>query len=362
MQVRFTVLDAGGGLVAHPGGTFSAMSLANNQGITVRHKLKGGQRYTLRVEHRAQFTPYTLTVGQQKPTVDITENSAVSDSIEFTGQQNNYTFTPAMEGAYRFEFSDVYAQVKLNLYIRDAGDGVVASKYNVVDGGGLTTSKLIAGQKYTVQVEQLAGETPYTLHIGHQKTTVEVGDHTVITDTITFTGQQNNYTFVPAMDGIHRFEVDELQAQKAVSMYILDEGGGTVTYNTAVSNGGGISTDKLEAGRSYTLQVRHNMGDSPYTLHIGRPKPPIPIAPGESLRDSMQYKDQVNRYTFTAGEATPVFITENAPGDAEVALNIRDAGGGSIAASSKALFDEVFVNLGGGRLEVNRADDVGRFR
>jgi hypothetical protein len=123
------------------------MTLSNDEGITVRYKLNGGQRYTLRVEHRHQFTPYTLTIGQQKPAVDITDKSSVSDSIEFRGQQNNYTFTPAIDGAYRFEFSDVYAQAQLNLLIRDEGDGLVAFRSDGLGGGslrdgqGFTTNK-----------------------------------------------------------------------------------------------------------------------------------------------------------------------------------------------------------------------------
>ena len=199
-------------------------------------------------------------------------------------QQDEYSFTPPRDGTYRFEFSGMYAQMKVNLYIRDAGGGLVALRKDgtggsgsISDGQGLTTDKLNAGQRYTVQVEHRAGHTPYTLSIGCPKPTVDISAYSSLSDSIEFTGQQNNYSFTPAAAGTYRFEFSDMYAQTQVNLYIRDAGGGLVAFRNhgiggvgSLSNGGSLSTDKLNAGQCYTVQVEHRAGHTPYTLNIGR--------------------------------------------------------------------------------------------
>lgn len=48
-----------------------------------------------------------LNVGRQKKTREITDYTAVSDSIQYTDQENNYSFVAKYDGTYRFELSDV---------------------------------------------------------------------------------------------------------------------------------------------------------------------------------------------------------------------------------------------------------------
>lgn len=63
----------------------SDYDLDNGDGLT--ENLTAGEKYYIRVEQYREYGAYTLNVGQKKETVDITNFTAISDSIQYTDQK-----------------------------------------------------------------------------------------------------------------------------------------------------------------------------------------------------------------------------------------------------------------------------------
>ena len=95
--------------------------------------------------------------------MDITNYTAVSDSIQYTNQENDYLYLAENDGVHRFEFSDVPNGTDLNMVIYNSGWEQLKKEYNLDNGGGLTYS-LTAGETYHIRVEQYRGVGSYKLN------------------------------------------------------------------------------------------------------------------------------------------------------------------------------------------------------
>ena len=78
----------------------------NGEGLTIKD-MQAGETYQIQVRQYSGYDMYNLNLGLQKETVDISEYSSVSDSIQYTDQRNVYTYTPSLTGKYRFEIQDL---------------------------------------------------------------------------------------------------------------------------------------------------------------------------------------------------------------------------------------------------------------
>ena len=56
----------------------------------------------------------------------------------------------------------------------------------------------------------------------------------------------------------------------------------------------------LEAGKTYLLSVEYNNGPSDYEIHLGVPQPIRDIMENTSVSGSMVYRNQKDRYRYTA--------------------------------------------------------------
>ena len=70
--------------------------LDNGEGLTV--SFAAGESYYIRVEQYREYGAYTLNIGPKKEVVNITNNTAVSDSIQYTDQENDYIFKAKLKG------------------------------------------------------------------------------------------------------------------------------------------------------------------------------------------------------------------------------------------------------------------------
>lgn len=68
----------------------SDYDLDNGDGLTV--SLSAGSLYYLRVQQYRGLGSYTLNIGPKKSTVDISSVTSISDSIQYTNQENDYAF------------------------------------------------------------------------------------------------------------------------------------------------------------------------------------------------------------------------------------------------------------------------------
>lgn len=241
--------------------------IENGEGITA-NDLEAGKTYYVIIQQETGFTPYTLIIGKQQQTIDINGSKSIGGEIVFTDQVNKYSFTPAICGTYRFEVEDLYAEKKISMFIIDEGGGVVIQNTWIENGEGITTDQLQAHHPYLILIQQAQGLSKYTLKIGYQTETKNVFADSVETDAITFRDQVNIYSFTPRTAKQYRFEINDVQCGKKVSMLISDQGGGNLEKNTWIENGEGISTEQLKVGEEYFIKIVYANGCTPYSLII----------------------------------------------------------------------------------------------
>jgi len=248
---------------------------------------------------------YTLSIGNQKETLDITGYTVVKDSVEFRDQRNVYLFTPPLTGRYRFEISDLTkgSNHKVNLLVFNSGGGEEAStEYGIANGEGLTVKGMQAGQTYQVQVRQYSGYDSYHLNVGYQKDAVDISEYNIIADSVQYRDQRNVYHFTPTVTGRYRFEISNLTkgSNNKVNLLIWNERGGEEgSTSYGIKNGEGLTIDDMQANETYEIQIHQYSGYDLYNLNIGLQKETQDISKYISVSDSIQYTDQRNVYTFT---------------------------------------------------------------
>ena len=217
--------------------------LDNGDGITV--SLEAGQSYTIRVEQHKNVGSYILNVGPQKPLVDVSQWTAVNDSIQYTEQENNYSFIAPRDGIYRFDLSDVPEGTDLSIYAYNSGWERI---------------------KYAVDLEY-RGVGNYTLNIGHKKEIVDISAYTAVTDSIQYTDQENDYAFVPSVSRTYRFEFSEVPDGTDLSLYIYNSGWERLKYAVDLDNRDGISFE-FSAGMTYYIRVSQYRKYGTYKLRF----------------------------------------------------------------------------------------------
>lgn len=166
----------------------------NGRGITA--ELEANSLYYITVEQEDHTGSYTLNIGRQKPTVDITGCTKVSDSTQFTDQRNLYQYTTVEAGTYRFEFSDVPNNIQFTEYIYNSNMEQLAKEYDRTNDRGITID-LEAETTYYVVVEQEDDTGSYALNVGAQKTHIDMLDCLSVSDSTQYTDQKNYYTYIP---------------------------------------------------------------------------------------------------------------------------------------------------------------------
>ena len=286
----------------------SDYDLDNGDGLT--ENLTAGEKYYIRVEQYREYGAYTLNVGQKKETVDITNFTAISDSIQYTDQKNDYLYVAGNEGTHRFEFSDVPNGTDLRLRIYNSGWEEMKSDYDLDNGDGLTVS-FAAGESYYIRVEQYREIGPYTLNIGPKKEITDLTNYTLISDSIQYTAQQNDYSYVAENDGIYRFEFSNVPNGTDLRLRIYNSGWEEMKSDYDLDNGDGL-TEFLTAGETYYIRVEQYREYGAYTLNIGPKKEVVDITNNTAVSDSIQYTDQENDYIFKAkSEGTYIFVFSN---------------------------------------------------
>ncbi len=263
------------------GETVREVYLRNDEGTTLKG-LTAGETYEVQIRyysgsnvwHIAGYSDYTLSIGKQKPTTDISEYTTISDSIEFTGQRNVYTFTPAVTGRYRFSIKNMKAGTSVDFLIFNELEEEEANCY-LRNNEGVTVF-LEAGKTYEVQIRyysgsnvwHTAGYSDYTLSIGKQKPSVDVTSLVKIFDSIQYTDQKNIYNFTADVAGNHTLTINDMDSSDVVQLYVLNELGETVKSDTSCKNGEYLILKDLEIGTKYSIVVYQNSGTGNYTLTI----------------------------------------------------------------------------------------------
>jgi len=133
----------------------------NGEGISIF--LHGGEEYQVQIRQFEGLSPYNLIIGHQKETADISFLTILTDSVQFAGQRNVYSFTAPVDGRYLFEMAELRGHAKVRLLAWNRLDETIANQY-AGNGEGIAVW-LNSGETYRLQVRQFSGLSPYVLSI-----------------------------------------------------------------------------------------------------------------------------------------------------------------------------------------------------
>ena len=235
----------------------------NGDGITA--DLEADKKYYFVVEQGGNTGSYTLNIGSQKPTTDISTYTSVNDSTQFTNQRNIYKFTSSVEGTYRFELSNVPQNIWFKFYLYNAS--MEQLDYGSGDNGDGITADLEAGTEYYFVVEQGGNIGSYTLNIGSQKPVTDISAYTSVNDSTQFTNQRNIYKFTSSVEGTYRFELSNVSKDTWFKFYLYNSSMEQLEYRSG-DNGDGITAD-LDADIEYCFVVEQGGNTGNYTINYG---------------------------------------------------------------------------------------------
>ena len=111
--------------------------------------------------------------------------------------------------------------------------------------------------------------------------------------------QDDIYSFTPQRDGVYRLDISGLHNNGIVFLDLYDAEGRRLSSGSA-ENGEGLTLSDLKKNRKYKIHVSYFDGFTPYTLSIGKQKEKKDISDYSSVKDSIEFIEQDNRYVFTA--------------------------------------------------------------
>ena len=237
------------------------------QGNGVTTTLSAGRTYRVVVKQYSNLGAYTMNIGTQKPMIDISDVTVLRDGITYKDQKNNYTFTAAENGIYRFEIDRINNGVTVSMELLDEAGYTVERNSYMGKNDGLR-AELLAGQTYRLVVSQCSDCGDYTMTIGTQKKMEDISAYSQVEDSIQFNGQVNLYKYCPAGDGTCVFELTEMASDLQVSVEVYDDENYCLSKNSWMHSGDAVRAE-LEAGREYRIKVSYCSGYGNYTLKAG---------------------------------------------------------------------------------------------
>lgn len=222
----------------------------NGRGITA--ELETNSLYYITVEQEDKTGSYTLNIGRQKATVDITGCTKISDSTQFADQRNYYQYTTSEAGTYRFDFSDVPNNIQFTEYIYNSNMEQLAKEYDRTNDRGITID-LEAETTYYIVVEQEDDMGSYALNIGAQKPHVEMLDYLSVSDSTQYIDQKNYYTYIPDTTSSYRI-LFECSENVQFTVYLYNSYMEQLKKQYDVGNNREVIFD-MDAGKQYYIVV-----------------------------------------------------------------------------------------------------------
>lgn len=159
VNINMTVLNQAGGIVD---GT--SYGISKNDGLTI-DDMVANEIYTIQIVQYNSYSPYKLKIGYQKEIVELNANN-ISDTIQYTHQQNIYHFSPQTNGSYSFIIDKMVSGMKINMSIyNEGGEYMDGTSYGIENANGLTIENMVKGEIYTIYITQYESEGSYLLSI-----------------------------------------------------------------------------------------------------------------------------------------------------------------------------------------------------
>jgi len=220
-----------------------------------------------------------------------------SGAINSSDQTDTYSLEAPVTGYYRFDVSDMVSGFNVKIYIYNSMGAKVGGGSGIGNDGGVTC-ELIQGESYTVNVISYLKTGSYTLTIGQQKENIDISAKEIICDSIEYIGQQNEYVFIPSIDGTYRFDFSDVVSGFSVKCYVYDSLGYKVGGSSGLGNGDGV-TIGLTSNEIYTIKVIQYSNKGSYTLTIGKQQATQDLTEKNAVSGKITYRDQKNNYIYT---------------------------------------------------------------
>ncbi len=146
-----------------------------NNGNGIVAKLKAGETYEIQVRYSSQsdylLTSYTLNIGKQKETKDISGYNKVNDCIQYHQQINYYQFTVPSNGTYIFKMTEMKSDLKYYFGIYNYLDECVSKDSYCLNNDEIVLKNVKKGEIYTIRIDNADSSSSvgtYTLVIKKQ--------------------------------------------------------------------------------------------------------------------------------------------------------------------------------------------------
>ena len=235
-------------------------------GDGINEVLTAGQTYRIIVAGYSGNGAYTLKIGAQKPTTEISAYVTVSENLEFAGQVNNYSFTTSVAGKYRFEVISDDTEIMPLFYLYDNAGNCIASGSDLPAGGGFS-AWLEADSVYTFSVVENGKTGFYQFAMVAPLEALDISGYGEVINFMRYTEQYHTYTFTASESRDYCFGLGNANSGFSVDAEIVDESGYILASVLGMTEGECI-TVALSAGETYTLTVAQSNGVSQYSLFV----------------------------------------------------------------------------------------------
>jgi hypothetical protein len=229
--------------------------------------LIGGESYNIKVFYYSSFptiNEYVVKVGVPSTSADVSGLSSFAGRLTFTGEEDAFSYTADISGRFRF---DVTADFGVRLRIYNANEKELAYTYSTTNDG--FNIDLVSGDRYIIKVFQYSSFptiNEYMVKIGIPNASVDVTGLYSFNGNLTFTGEEDSFTYTAFTSGKFRFDVI---ADFGVRMRLYNKNGKELAYTYGTTKDG-FNAD-LASGENYIIKIFQYSafaGINSYTISI----------------------------------------------------------------------------------------------
>lgn len=219
-----------------------------------------GNTYKIKVVQKSGFPKYKIKIGIPKEIKAIT-GDIIEGKIEYTDQNDVYTYIAPRTGKYRFDFDIDNVDNEYDFKISNNKGREIATTCYSNDG---QTVELEKGEKYEIQVGQNTGVASYSVQI-HVPNKIFNVTNDVISGNMTFIDQQDVYYYIAKKTGTYcfTFDTNNVDNNYKISVYSSKHESMFETYSDNE-----YKEVTLKRSQKYKIYVTYSQGFEKYKILI----------------------------------------------------------------------------------------------
>jgi hypothetical protein len=261
-----------------------------------------------------------ITQASQTEILGTKEVHLTTNNSEF-----EWLFTAPIDGVYGIHVTGLIDDYGIFNRFEDlSNSGYLNGAYTVKGKGEvwLWTDKIFSARQYKLSIS-LKGKFDENIKVSiyQPKEIIDITDFSDIEDEISYYGQENLYSLIPAVDGVYGYGLSYADPGVRTEIRLLDKNK-KIIKNIAVYFGEGAFTalpiTKYNENDVFYISVRQYENYGKYTLSLGKAKPTTDLGEISStitLSDSIEFNGQENFYTFRtkSNQNIELYFSDTAP-------------------------------------------------